>query len=329
MNRFIRGLRSTVPGQEGSVVTIGSFDGIHRGHAAVLSRLKQKAAEYNLPSLVVIFEPHPKEFFSGGQAPARLFRTREKVETLFQQGVDRVCCLRFGRKLRNLSAEEFIRKVLVDGLKTKFLTVGDDFRFGCSREGDYRTLQRAGREYGFEVADNETVEHNGRRISSTWIRQALGEADFQLAAVLLGRPYCISGRVVHGQHLGKKLGFPTANIRLHRYRAPLEGVYIVVMEIEHGGAWRRLPGVANVGVRPTLGDPAKPVLEVHLLDFDQQIYGKRVKIEFLEKVREEKKFDSLGALRAAVEQDVIAAGAYFDKAGARAGRKAVTGIKNE
>lgn len=304
---FIRGLHNIKPDFAGSVVTIGSFDGVHRGHRAILSRLKEKAAEYQLPSVVVIFEPHPKEFFSGEQAPARLLRTREKIEALFEQGVDIVCCLRFCERLRSLTAGEFILRVLVEGLRARFLMVGDDFRFGCSREGDYQVLLEAGRQHGFEVVKSATVEYRGKRISSTWIRKALNQGDFELAEILLGGPYRISGRVVRGQQLGRQLGFPTMNIRLRRYRAPLEGVYMVIVNIGDEVVY----GVANVGVRPTLGDLVKPILEIHLLDFDRDLYGEYVKVEFVKKIRAEKKFSSVEKLQAAIGQDVDTARAYF------------------
>ncbi len=310
-NRFIRGLYNVKPDRAGSVATIGSFDGVHLGHTAILSRLREKSAEYRLPSVAVIFEPHPKEFFSGEQAPARLLRTREKVETLFEQGIDQVCCIRFDQQFRSLTAQQFISRVLTDGLGVKFLMVGDDFRFGCSREGDYDILRAAGKKHGFEVANTVTVEHLGKRVSSTWIREALHRGDFDLAATLLGRPYLITGKVAYGQQLGKQLGFPTANIRLNRYRAPLEGVFVVRMTIVDNEEKIEVEGVANVGVRPTLGDLVKPVLEVHVLDFNRDIYGKRVQVEFVEKIREEQKFSSLDNLKAAIEQDVKTARQFF------------------
>jgi len=306
--QFIRGLRNLRPEHRGCVATIGSFDGVHRGHRAILQQLRDKAAQYQLPSVAIIFEPQPQEYFSGEQAPARLMRLREKVEALLDAGVDRILCLQFNRSLRGLSAREFIDRVLLDGLGVRCLVVGDDFCFGHDRSGDYRLLQQVGEAEGFEVIDTATLEYDGERISSTRIRRALESGHFELVEKLLGHPYRISGRVVYGQRLGRQLGIPTANVQLHRYRAPLNGVYVV--EVLLNGD--RLPGVANVGVRPTVGDLVKPVLEVHLLDYDGPLYGRRIQVEFKCKVREELKFDSLDQLVNEIHNDIAVARRYFD-----------------
>lgn len=297
------------PGLGGCVATIGSFDGVHLGHRAILQQLTDKSAEYGLPSVVMIFEPQPQEFFSGEQAPARLMRLREKVEAFLEAGVDRIFCLQFNRSLRSLSANDFIDQVLVSGLGVHCLVVGDDFRFGHDRSGNYQLLTRAGEHYGFEVLDTHTLEYQDERISSTRIRQALERADFVLAENLLGKPFQIQGRVVYGQQLGCQLGIPTANVHLYRYRAPLSGVYVV--EVLLNG--RRLPGVANVGVRPTVGDLVKPVLEVHLLDFDEQLYGQRIHVEFKSKVRDEAKFSSLDDMVKEIHNDIAVARHYFSR----------------
>jgi riboflavin kinase/FMN adenylyltransferase len=307
--QFIRGLHNLKPARGGCVATIGSFDGVHLGHRAILQQLIDKSAEYELPSVVMIFEPQPQEFFSGEQAPARLMRLREKVEAFIEAGVDRVFCLQFNRSLRSLSASDFIDQVLVSGLGVHCLVVGDDFRFGHDRSGNYHLLAQAGVQYGFEVLDTHTLEYQGERISSTRIRLALERADFLLAEKLLGKPFQIEGRVVYGQRLGTQLGIPTANVHLYRYRAPLSGVYVVEVLWDD----RRLPGVANVGVRPTVGDLVKPVLEVHLLDFDEQLYGQRIQVEFKDKVREEAKFSSLDDMVKEIHNDIAVARHYFSK----------------
>jgi len=295
------------PGRGGCVATIGSFDGVHLGHQAILQQLIDKSTEYKLPSVVMIFEPQPQEFFSGEQAPARLMRLREKVEAFLEAGVDQVFCLQFNRSLRSLSADDFIDQVLVSGLNIRCLVVGDDFRFGHDRSGNYELLTKAGNQNGFDVLDTHTLEYQGERISSTRIREALEQANFVLAEQLLGQPFCIAGRVVYGQCLGRELGIPTANVQLHRYRAPLSGVYVVEVLLNDA----RLPGVANVGVRPTVGDLIKPVLEVHLLDFDEQIYGQRIQVEFKAKVRDEAKFSSLEQMVEEIHKDITVARDFF------------------
>jgi riboflavin kinase / FMN adenylyltransferase len=305
--QFIRGLHNLQPEHGGCVATIGSFDGVHRGHRAILQQLREKAAELGLPSVVMIFEPQPQEFFSGEQAPARLMRLREKIEAFIEEGIDQIFCLQFNRSLRSLSAREFVDQVLIAGLNVHCLVVGDDFRFGHDRSGNYQLLKQAGIEHGFDVLDTRTLEYQGERISSTRIRRALDDANFELVEILLGRPYRIAGRVVYGQRLGRQLGIPTANVHLNRYRAPLSGVYVVEAFLDG----RRLPGVANVGVRPTVGDLIKPVLEVHLLDFDEELYGQRIYVEFKAKVREEAKFSSLDLMVEEIHNDIKVARKYF------------------
>jgi riboflavin kinase/FMN adenylyltransferase len=285
-----------------SVVTIGSFDGVHLGHQAILKQVICKANKLDLASVVMTFEPQPQEYFSAQTAPARLMRLRDKIETLLALGVDRVVCMRFNRKLRHLTAEQFVQSVLVDGLATKQLIVGDDFRFGCDRSGNFEMLVEMGGELDFTVQDTQTVEIDGERVSSTLIRQLLEQADFKLVSKLLGRHFAVKGRVFYGQQLGRELGFPTANMQLNRYRAPLSGVYAVLVEVE--GFSTRFQGAANVGVRPTVGDLVKPILEVHLVDFDEQIYGRHIKVEFLHKIRDEKEFTSLDDLTAYIRQDI-------------------------
>ncbi|WP_421682476.1 bifunctional riboflavin kinase/FAD synthetase [Stutzerimonas urumqiensis] len=305
--QLVRGLHNLGPRLGGCVATIGNFDGVHRGHQAILARLRERAAELGLPSCVVIFEPQPREFFSPDQAPPRLTRLREKLELLASFGVDRVLCLAFNRRLRELSAAEFVGTVLVDGLGIRHLEVGDDFRFGCDRAGDFAFLQRAGAAEGFSVEAAKTIEVSGERVSSSRIREVLAAGDLATAERLLGRPYSICGRVLHGQKLGRQLQAPTANIQLKRRRPPLAGVYAVSVEVDG----RPRQGVANIGMRPTVKSDGQAHLEAHLLDFCADLYGRRLRVVFRHKLRDERRFDSLAELKAAIEADVAAARAYW------------------
>ncbi len=304
---FIRGLHNLRAEHCGSVATIGSFDGLHVGHRAIVEQVKERASHYRMPSVVMMFEPQPREYFSGEQAPARLMRMREKADALCQAGIDRVFCVRFNRALCELSAQQFIDNLLVHGLGIKCLVIGDDFRFGCDREGDFAMLAAQGQQHGFEVVDTRTVSHGGQRVSSTRIRGELDAGNFAEAERLLGKAFCIAGRVVYGQQLGRQLGVPTANVNLHRYRAPLQGVFAVEVLLDG----KRIPGVANVGVRPTVGDLIKPVLEVHLLNWKGDIYGRRIAVEFKRKLREEQRFTTLQELAANIQQDIATAREYF------------------
>ena len=299
---FVRNLDALKARGRRSVVSIGSFDGVHLGHQSVLTSVLKSARENNLTSIVTTFEPQPKEYFGDERAPARLMRLREKIESLLAFGVDRVVCLRFNRELRNLSASEFIERVLSRGLGVKHLIIGDDFRFGCDRSGDIFMLRDFSARYSYKVEDTETLQVNGERISSTLVRKLIESSDFIKAKQLLGRAFAITGRVVHGQHLGRTLGFPTANVHLHRNRAPLSGVFAVRVYVGD----RKYFGAANVGVRPTIGDAVKPILEVHLLDFSGDLYTQFITVEFLHKVREERKFDGLEELVSRITRDVRA-----------------------
>ncbi|HSC75757.1 MAG TPA: bifunctional riboflavin kinase/FAD synthetase [Pseudomonadales bacterium] len=306
---LIRGLHNLRAQHRGCVATIGSFDGVHRGHRAIIDQLLAQAQALDLPSVVMVFEPQPYEFFSGEKAPARLMRLRDKIRALSACGVDRVFCLQFNQRLRQLSANDFIKRVLVDGLDIKSLVVGDDFRFGCDRTGDFRLLQQAGEQYGFSVFDTCTVQDGGERISSTRIRRALEAEQFAEAERLLGHPYTMQGRVVYGQQLGRTIGVPTANVRLHRYRSPLNGVFAVRLRMVDDGKW--LPGVANVGVRPTVGGETRPILEVYLLDFEGHLYGREVEVRFEKKLRDEQKFPSLDALKTQIHCDIEQSRKFF------------------
>lgn len=305
--QLVRGLHNLRPQHRGCVATIGNFDGVHRGHQAILARLRERAVELGLPSCVVIFEPQPREFFAPDTAPARLARLRDKLDLLASEGVDLVLCLAFNQRFSKLSAAEFVDTVLIDGLGVKHLEVGDDFRFGCDRVGDFDFLQKVGAEKGFTVEAAQTVEIDGVRVSSTKVRTALAAADFALAEHLLGRPFEISGRVLHGQKLARQLGTPTANVQLKRRRVPLTGVYLVSTQID-GKAW---PGVANIGVRPSVAGDGRPHLEIHLLDFTGDIYGRRLTVVFHQKLRDEQRFASLEALKTAIDADVAAARAHW------------------
>ena len=297
-------------------LTIGNFDGVHLGHQAMLVRLKEAAKRLDLTACVMIFEPHPREFFAPDQAPTRLTSLREKLELLAATGVDRVQICRFNFDFARISAENFIVRILRRGLAVKWILVGDDFRFGARRAGDFTMLKAFSAECGFEVEEMPAYAVNGLRVSSTAVREALADGDLDLVRRLLGRPYGISGRVVNGDKLGKKLGFPTANIQLKHNRPPLSGIFAVEVEVGvHGRAasslTRAVRGVASLGVRPTVHEDGKPVLEVHLFDFDQEIYGRHLRVHFLHKLRNEEKFPDLETLVRRIAQDVEQAKQYF------------------
>jgi len=305
--QLVRGLHNLRPRHRGCVATIGNFDGVHRGHQAIIARLRERAAELGLPSCVVIFEPQPREFFAPDKAPARLTRLREKLCLLEQQGIDQVLCLAFNRRLRELSAAEFVQAVLVEGLAVRHLEVGDDFRFGCDRAGDFDFLLRAGAAEGFSVEAATTIEVDGQRVSSTRLREVLARGDLQAAQALLGRPVSLTGRIVHGQKLGRQLGAPTANVQLKRRSTPLSGVYMVSLVLDGSPH----PGVANIGMRPSVRSDGQPHLEVHLLDLQADLYGRRAQVVFHHKLRDEQRFASLEALKAAISADIAAARDYW------------------
>lgn len=296
---LIRGLHNLRPRHLGCVATIGNFDGVHLGHQAVFKQLMQASSELGVPSTVVTFEPQPQEFFAPERAPARLTRLREKVSALRQFAIDRMLCLRFNQRAAAVSAEQFIQQVLVDGLRVRYLVVGDDFRFGHGRSGDFVMLRRAGEALGFEVDSLRTFAVDGQRVSSTRIREALASGDLAAAEQFLGRPYRMCGRVAHGAKRGRSIGFPTANLHLHRNKTPVNGVFAVRMT---GVAGEPLSGVANVGSRPTV-DGVRTLLEVHLFDFDADIYGRYVQVDFVHKIRDERRFDSFDELKRQIQRD--------------------------
>jgi riboflavin kinase/FMN adenylyltransferase len=306
--QLIRGLYNLSQQYHGCVATIGNFDGVHLGHQALLANVKARARALNVPAVVITFEPQPGEFFADGKSSIpRLMRWREKFHALAECDMDAVLVLCFDKSLAALNAEHFVKQILCDGLGVQHVIVGDDFRFGQGRQGDFAFLQQAGQQYGFTVENMASVIIEGERVSSTRVRKALQQNDAGLVKKLLGRPYCMEGRVVYGDKRGRTIGFPTANIYLHRDVTPVSGVYSVLM---HGIGAEGLPGVANVGTRPTV-DGVRTLLEVHLFDFNQEIYKRHVTVEFCEKLRDEKRFDSFDLLKEQIGLDAARAREYF------------------
>ncbi len=308
MQKIIRGFHNLPSSPTGCVATIGNFDGMHLGHQAVLSQLAMKGDILGLPAVAITFEPQANEFFVPSKAPARLSRFREKVEALRSYSIQQMCVLRFNKKLAQMTADNFIKQLLVEGLQVRYLVVGDDFRFGKDRQGDFALLQEAGKKYDFQVVNMHTFTIEQRRVSSTRIREALQRGSLDEVEKLLGHPYRMSGRVAHGDKRGRQLGFPTANIHLHRCKIPLSGVYAVQL---FGVEGEPISGVANIGVRPTVAGDKRALLEVHLFDFNRDIYGEYVQVYFLSKIRDEQRFDSLDKLQAQITDDCQAAKAYF------------------
>ena len=306
---LIRGFHNLQPRHRGCVATIGNFDGVHLGHQTVLGQLADKAAELGVPSVVISFEPYPMEFFAPAKAPARLTRLREKIRALMRYSVDRMLCLRFDKAFAEQPAREFIDRVLINALDVRYLVVGDDFRFGHQRKGDFALLEEVGKQQGFEVVHLHTFNIEGSRVSSTRVREALDSGDMAMAEKLLGRPYRMCGRVAHGDKRGRTIGFPTANIHLHRHNTPVKGVFAVEL---FGVKGEPVAGVANVGTRPTV-DGTRSLLEVHLFDFAEEIYGEYVHVEFVHKLRDEVRFDSFDELRKQIDLDAEQARDYFKK----------------
>ncbi len=284
---------------DGSVVTIGSYDGLHPGHRQLLERVIAEASDRGVPSIVMSFEPTPKEFFSAAAPPARLMRFREKFDALAEYGVDIFYCPRFCGAMRSISADAFIRRVLVHGLNARHIVIGDDFRFARRREGTMQGLVRAGVALEYTVEQVASVMVEGIRVSSTAIREALAAGEVARATALLGRPYRMSGRIIQGRRVGSSLGYATANVDLRRRQSAVMGIYAVRV---HGLPEGAVDGVASVGTRPTF-DLTKPLLEVHLFDFDRDIYGVYIHVDFIEHLRDEEKFDSVGGLVAQMKID--------------------------
>jgi riboflavin kinase/FMN adenylyltransferase len=290
-------------------LTIGNFDGVHRGHQALLARVREAADARGLPVCVMTFEPHPREFFNPASAPPRIALLRDKLDALRMNRVDRVVVEHFNQTFAAQTPDAFVEKIIVNGLHARWVLVGDDFRYGARRAGDFELLKAAGLRYGFEVEQMPTVaDPTGARISSSAVRTALVAGDVMGAAVLLGRPYEFSGHVVHGAKLGRNLGFPTLNLRVAHTRPALSGILVVQV---HGLGERPVPGVASLGLRPTVDDSGRVLLEVHLLDWSGDAYGKLVRVEFLKKLRDEEKFVDLPTLTAAIAHDVTRTREWF------------------
>lgn len=294
-----------------SVITIGNFDGVHIGHQQLINKLIESSHQLKLPSVLLTFEPHTSEFFTPHSPAPRLMRFFEKWNAIKKQGVDYVCCLKFNAQLAQLSAEDFVKKILVDQLGAKKIIIGDDFRFGAKRMGDVALLKSLEKKYHFEVEAIPQSLHDHHRISSTRIRDALKKGDFKAVFSLTNQPFCLTGHVAYGDQIGRQLGYPTANIHLHRKQVPLMGIFVVRV---HGLDNRILPGVASIGYRPTF-DGKKIVLEVFLFNFDENIYGRKITVEFLEKIRDELRFNSVPELIMQIEKDVVKAKAYFKQNG--------------
>ncbi len=308
---FIPGVGAIQPEHKGCVATIGSFDGVHLGHQAILRRLREVGQSLGCPTLVIVFEPQPFEFFSKERAPARLTRLREKVDALMALGIDRVLCLKFEKSLRELSAEAFVHGILVQKLGIKHLEIGDDFRFGCDRKGDFTLLKRLGDAHGFSVCDTQTFEVGSARASSTRVRQLLEADDLDGAETLLGERFGVSGRVIYGKQLGRTIGVPTANVGLGRFRSPVQGVYAVT--ITRLNDTDVFEGVANVGVKPTVSGIQKPLLEVHIFNFAEELYGQCIRVVFWQKLRREQTFESVQALKTQIQNDIQQAKQFFKR----------------
>jgi len=306
-----RGFEPVRAADRGCVVAIGNFDGLHLGHQAILARMRERSREQGLPAMVLTFEPHPREYFMPQAAPARLMRLRDKAELLATMNVARLHVLRFGAALSAWNGVTFIGRILDDALGAKRIVVGAGFRFGCGRSGDVALLRAEGARRGFEVDEVPPHEMGGERVSSTRVRQALAVGRLDAARALLGRDYRISGRVIEGPRLGRQLGFPTANIRLHRRMSPVAGIFAVRVS---GAGSDRLPGVASVGTRPTVGG-GKMLLEVHLFDFDGELYGQRLAVDFVARLRDEVHYLDLASMTTQMHSVVSQARELLDARG--------------
>ncbi len=317
--QVFRGIQHSALGVP-SAISIGNFDGVHRGHQAMLALLVHEARQRGLSACALTFEPHPRDYFAKTQqrpdlAPTRVSSLRDKLDGLAQCGVDRAVILRFDAALAALSPEAFIQRVLVQGLQARYVLVGDDFRFGARRAGDYALLDACGLRQGFEVARMNAYELHARRVSSSAVRQALAGGDMPLAANLLDRPYAISGHVQHGAKLGRQLGFPTLNLRFGHAHPAAQGIFVARV---HGLAPQPLQAVASLGRRPSVDDSGRVLLEAYVLDWSGDAYGKLVRVELLHKLRDEARYDGLQALAAAIDADVRAARAWLARAVPRA-----------
>lgn len=303
---IVRGMHNLRPRHRGGVLTIGNFDGVHHGHRMLVSHLNAKRTELGVHSVIVTFEPQPREFFQGRAIPPRLTRFREKMSLLAGTGIDLVICVPFDERIASLTGQQWIEDYLVKRLGVRFVVLGDDSRFGRDRGGDYELIRQAAGRFGFGVSHVGTLSMEAERVSSSRIRDALGEGDFALAEELLGHRYFVMGHVVYGRQLGRQLDIPTANLRLGRYKSPLTGVFVVDVDVDgvsHGG-------IANVGVRPTIGG-TEPLVEAHLFDFVGDLYGKLIKVTFRHRIRDERAFPGLDALKAQIGHDCEVARAWI------------------
>lgn len=305
---LIRGLSHLEPFKNGCVLTIGNFDGLHLGHRMVIKKLADRGEALGLPVVVMTFEPQPLEYFLGDNSPSRLMCLREKAIEFAKLPVDNLLIVKFNRFFANYDAERFINDILIKKLNVKHLVIGDDFHFGKARRGNFAMLKEKGKLYGFSVEDTGSYQVAGMRISSTLIRDALGEGDLAQAEKLLGHCYSVCGRVAHGDKRGRTIGYPTANIRMFRKNTPVNGVFAVTMSGIDG---LKFEGVANVGTRPTVDGASKVILETYLFDFDKEIYGRYVEVRFKQKIRDELRFQSLEQLKAQIEKDVAEAKRFF------------------
>jgi riboflavin kinase/FMN adenylyltransferase len=295
-------------------LTIGNFDGVHRGHRALLKQLVEGAKDRKLVSCVMTFEPHPKEFFLPEEAPPRILNLRDKLAALSELGIDRVVVEHFNSAFARLTPEQFVSEIIVKRLNAKWILIGDDFCYGAKRAGNFETLQAAGEQYGFQVSSIQTILEDGERISSSALRTALADGDMNQVEKLLGRPYGISGHVIHGQKLGRQLGFPTLNLavanHLHHRKPATTGIFTAQVL---GLSDKPLPAVASLGVRPTVEDQGRVLLETHIFDYQQDVCGKIITVELLEKIRDEAKYDDLDTLTKAIAADAKHARNYFQK----------------
>lgn len=306
--QLIRTIHSYNSDSEGAVATIGNFDGVHLGHQAVINKITRQSKKLSLPSMVISFEPSAKEFFLKQSAPARLTNFREKFSLVANFGIEQFVCLNFNEELSNMPAETFIKNILVDTLQIKQLTVGDNFRFGKDRKGDLKLLKDYAAKLDYQIDNTDSFVKDGKRVSSTLIRESLQAGNFDAASKMLGRQYSISGHVIHGDKKGRTIGFPTANIPIKRKICAVNGVFAVTVNRQDGTEY---PGVANIGHRPTVGG-TRTQLEVHLFNFSQEIYGEILNVTFHKKLRDEKKFDSFEELKNQIEQDSKSAQKFFD-----------------
>ncbi len=305
--QLIRTIHSHKSDSSGAVATIGNFDGVHLGHQVVINKIIQQGDALNLPSMVIAFEPSAKEFFLGQNSPARLTNFREKFSLIDKFGIDQFVCLNFNRELASMPAETFVKNILVDTLHIKHLTVGDNFRFGKDRKGDFELLQIFANTLEYQVEDTASFVNDGKRVSSSLIREYLKTGDLDKAEKMLGRKYSMSGHVIHGDEKGRTIGFPTANIPIKRRNCAVSGVFAVNVSMGDGSEYY---GIANIGHRPTVGG-TRTQLEVHIFQFSQEIYGKFLKVAFCKKLRDEKKFESFEDLKNQIEQDSKSAQKYF------------------